>query len=83
MDGKDNRRARQYKPNRLTGQDVACILWRAMAVGVDVARLGDQSLRVGFATESCRRGVSSAEIMRQSGHKAELMITLYTRSVSY
>jgi integrase len=68
---------------RLDGRDVARILVRvAEMAGIDSAELAGHSLRIGFVTECRRRGVDSAAIMAQTGHKTERMITLYTRRES-
>jgi len=65
----------------LDGKDVARRLKaRADRAGIDTARLGGHSLRIGFVTEARRRGAPPAEIQRQTGHRTERMITHYTRT---
>lgn len=66
---------------RLDGVDVARRLrTRATRAGIDISTLGGHSLRIGFVTESRRRGATAGEIMRQTGHKTERMIQHYTRT---
>lgn len=68
---------------RLCGRDVARVIVRAAErAGINAAELGGHSLRIGFVTECRRRGVDSAAIMNQTGHKSERMISIYTRRES-
>lgn len=60
----------------------AVVRRRAAAAGFDpqlVAQLGGHSLRAGFVTQSKRNGASNEQIMKQTFHKSDSMIHLYTR----
>ncbi|MHB9130402.1 MAG: tyrosine-type recombinase/integrase [Armatimonadota bacterium] len=59
---------------------VAQIIQRAVLhAGVTKRRVAPHSLRSGHVTVSSRAGISERVIMRQTGHRSELMVRRYIR----
>lgn len=65
----------------LTGKSVHLIVQRrAAAAGVPAHNVSGHSLRAGFVTQAVLNGADSLTIRRQTGHKTDQMIDLYTRT---
>jgi integrase len=72
-------RSGQILTGALSGQGVNdAVTRRAVAAGCP--GISAHSLRIGFVTQARRNGAHSHTIMRQTGHKTEAMIDVYTRS---
>lgn len=67
---------------RLSDCDVARVLKRRAAVGLDPAHLSGHSLRAGLATSAARAGKSERSIMEQTGHRSPTMVRRYIRLAS-
>lgn len=71
----------QLQAARLSAQSVALIIkHRADALGLDSTQFSGHSLRAGFATNAANKGVSSARIRGQTGHKSDAMVQRYIRN---
>jgi len=51
----------------------------AAAAGLNPKLFGGHSLRAGYVTEADARGAKVGDIMSQTGHRTQAMITTYTR----
>lgn len=73
-------RHQQVSAARLSDKAVALVVQSvAERAGLDASRLGAHSLRAGLVTSAVMAGASTAEVMRQTGHKSEAMVRRYTR----
>lgn len=67
----------------LTPQSVALIVKTAMAqTGVDVQNISGHSLRAGYCTSAAEQGQQSWQIREQTGHRSDMTLAKYIRSIS-
>jgi integrase len=71
-------RAGRISPGTLSGWGVYAIVKRR-AAAAGYPRMSAHSLRIGFVTQARRNEAANHEIMRQTGHKTDAMIEVYTR----
>lgn len=67
---------------RLSGASVADVVHRLIGRAGLLGDYAAHSLRVGFVTESARRGLAERDIMRQTGHRSIAVLRSYIREGS-
>jgi integrase len=74
-------KAGRIAPTRLQASHLVRLIKRLVAaIGLDPARYGGHSLRVGLVTAAALAGARERDIMRQTGHKTEKMARRYMRA---